>query len=163
MEIPVYSDDGQYRYLSEERISDSSDRELLIIMLNPATTAETDGDPKRRRHTRNICMKFAKERGFGKLSVANLFAYRAKNPKELLEADDPVGPENDHWIGTVVERADLVIVAWGSHGYLKGRSSEVLERVLAVQTPYHMGKTQRGEPLHPRSWRKVSEPVPWQQ
>ena len=45
MEISVHTDDERYRYLSEERISDSSDCELLVIMLNPATTIETAESP----------------------------------------------------------------------------------------------------------------------
>ena len=162
MEISVYSDDGKYRYLSEERISDSSDRELLIIMLNPATTVETADDPNRRRHTRSVYKKFAKRQGFGILTAANLFAFRASDHEELFRADDPVGPENDTWICNAVGRADMVLVAWGTHGCFRNRSSEVLKKILPVQTPYHMGLNKSGEPKQPRVWRKASQPCLWE-
>ena len=124
MEISVYSDDQKYHYLSEERISDSSDRELLVIMLNPATTIETAGDPNRRRHARSVCRNFALRRGFGELTVANLFAFRAANPRELFKAADPIGLENDEWISKAAARA-----AWfSSHGAIMVLSGNVLLR-----------------------------------
>ena len=43
-EVSQYSEDRKYRYLSRQRIG-PSDRELLFIMFNPATTEETADSP----------------------------------------------------------------------------------------------------------------------
>ncbi len=164
MEISVYSEDGKYRYLSEERISDSSDRELLIVMFNPATTSEAARDPKRERYrqTRHRCLNLARELGIGILTVANLFAYRAGRKQDLKKvAVDPVGPENDHWICGAVRRADMVMVAWGKGGAYLGRSEAVLSEVLEVQIPYYIGKESSGDPKHPRRWPKDPTPILW--
>jgi hypothetical protein len=32
--------------------------------------------------------------------MANLFAWRATDPKALGTAPDPIGPDNDTWLGT---------------------------------------------------------------
>ena len=144
MEISEFSEDKTYRYLSTERISNSSDRELLLVMFNPATTAETINDPKRQSHrsTRNRCKKAAEKWGFGILTVVNLFALRAPKPENLrgVNYQCKVGPENDRWICAAVARADKVVVAWGNDRYCDGRSTEVLRKILKIQTPYHMGR-----------------------
>ena len=89
MEVPVYSETQKYRYLSEERISDSSDCELLIVMFNPATTEEAARDPTRERYrrTRQRCMKLARKLDFGILTVTNLFALRAPNKRDLKKGN----------------------------------------------------------------------------
>ena len=30
--------------------------------------------------------------------MVNLFGYRATNPNDMMEAQEPIGPENDSWI-----------------------------------------------------------------
>ena len=162
MEISAYSEDGIYRYLSEEQISDSSNLELLVVMLNPATTLESSHDPNRRRQTRSVMKNAALRWEFGVLVVVNLFAFRAKNAQLLFQASDPNGPGNDTWIRRAVKRVDRVVVAWGNRGSQMNRSADVLALVQEIRTPSHMGKTQTGEPLQPRGWRKRAVPTPWE-
>ncbi len=111
-------------------------------MLNPSTAdAETD-DPTIRR-----CIGFARKWGFQELQVGNLFAWRATDPRELKQALDPVGPENDRHLMTMSGCADVVIAAWGARGNYRNRAAEVLD--LLEGTVYHLGLTKQGHPKHP--------------
>ena len=62
---------------------------MLFIGLNPSTADGIDDDPTIRR-----CIRFAKDRGYGRLSVANLFAYRATRPADLRRTRHPIGKAN---------------------------------------------------------------------
>ena len=167
-EASKYSEDRKYRYLSRQRIG-QSDRKLLFIMLNPATTEATEDSPNRRRQTRTHCINFAKRWGYGILTVANLFAFRAPNAKELFKAADPVGPDNDRWICEAVKSADKVVLAWGTYGAKawgpggsnKDRSAEVVAMVTAIKVPYYLVKTKNGQPGNPSRVPVGTELIPW--
>src|ERR1700749_3282622 len=85
----VISDCKKYRYLLR-RTWDERRIRVLFIMLNPSTADAEIDDP-----TIKSCVRLCKENGFGSIEVVNLFGWRATDPKELLEVDDPVGPRND--------------------------------------------------------------------
>jgi hypothetical protein len=111
-------------------------------MLNPSTADETEDDPTIRR-----CVGFAKEWGYGSITVANLFALRATDPDELRGHRDPVGEKNDHYLRHVCDFSDKVVAAWGANGDLHGRGREVAE-MLDVDL-YALDTTKDGQPVHP--------------
>lgn len=117
-------------------------------MLNPSTADAYDEDPTLRR-----CITFAKREGFGSLSVGNLFAYRATDPANLLEAhkhgERPEGPLNDSYLEKLRDHAAHVIVAWGAVPKpLRYRIDEVLE-LLKPRALFCLGTTKEGYPCHP--------------
>lgn len=57
--------------------------------------------------------------------MANLFAYRATQPADMLAQDDPVGPENDAHLQKLAAEAGVVVAAWGVHGTHRGRHNVV--------------------------------------
>jgi hypothetical protein len=75
-------------------------------MLNPSTADGKEDDPTIRR-----CIGFAKSWGNGSLEVVNLFGFRATDPKELLEVKDPIGPENNIWIGLAANESARIVLA----------------------------------------------------
>ncbi|MDA8965892.1 DUF1643 domain-containing protein, partial [Pseudomonadales bacterium] len=81
-----------YRY-ALWRTWDKTEPYVLFLGLNPSTADETENDP-----TITRCIDFAKQLGFGGLCMANLFAFRATQPKDLKQAKDPVGDANDKWL-----------------------------------------------------------------
>ena len=86
--------------------------------------------------------------GYGKVSVVNLFAFRATDPSELLTAHDPIGAENAKYIKDTVEKADLTICAWGTKGSINNQDKVVLE--LLKHSRLHALKiSKRGYPCHP--------------
>lgn len=135
------SEDREYRYRLW-RTWDVSKPTLAFIMLNPSTADETEDDPTIRR-----CLGYAKDWGYGKLVVGNLFALRATDPSELRDHPSPVGPENDEHLRQICNEADKVIAAWGTDGALHGRGREVAE-MLDVEL-HALNETKEGHPNHP--------------
>ncbi len=113
---------------------------VTFVMLNPSIADETHDDPTIRR-----CIRFASDWGFARLKVVNLYAFRATDPRELAQADDPVGPENDCTIAKVVGGSDLVVCAWGVNAK-RERAEQVLGIVAA---PHALTVTKDGHPGHP--------------
>lgn len=137
----VLSDDGEYRYRLS-RTWDTSKPTVAFVMLNPSTANATENDPTIRR-----CLGYAKDWGYGKLVVANLFALRSSDPATLRDHPDPVAPENDDHLQAVCDEAEKVIVAWGANGSLRGRASEVAAMLDADL--YALDTTKAGHPVHP--------------
>jgi hypothetical protein len=140
----VISPDGVYRYRLS-RVWEPHKLPLVWLMLNPSTANAAIDDPTIRR-----CISFSKREGAGGLEVLNLFALRATNPKALSTADDPIGPDNDQWIKEVLAPHSRVICAWGSHGALFNRASNVVRRLRddGLET-CAFGLTGNKQPRHP--------------
>src|SRR6266705_3414259 len=101
---------GRYRY-SLWRAWSAYHPRIAFILLNPSTADEQRNDPTIRR-----CMGFARAWNFGSVEVVNLFAYRARDSRELLKIDDPVGEENNYHLNQAVERCSTVVLGWGTRG-----------------------------------------------
>lgn len=140
---------GRYRYVLER--SWGCERTVLVIGLNPSTADAKVDDPTVRR-----CVQFAKDWGFGRLLIANLFAYRSTNPSVLLKVDDPIGPSTDRILRETIEEADCVVAAWGARGGLLKRDQTVLEMLDDV---YCIGLTASGMPRHPLYMPAASQPT----
>lgn len=108
---------GSYRY-SLRRQWDNSKKRVLWIMLNPSTADNQGDDP-----TIEACIRFTKKWGYGSFEVVNLFAYRATEPSMLkkITKDEAIGTENMNYICDALERADLIVAAWGENGKIHKR------------------------------------------
>lgn len=142
------SECGLYRYGLERRW-DRRLGQLPIIMLNPSTADADLDDPTIRR-----CMSFARRQGFGGISVANRFAYRATSPAEMKAASDPFGPEGSDAIEALLQVAAQkgrpVLAAWGSHGGFRDRDEMVKLSAKGWGTDLVcLGTTKDGYPKHP--------------
>jgi hypothetical protein len=90
--------------------------------------------------------------------MANLFAFRATDPKDMKAAADPVGSDNNMWLKQSAAGASIVVAAWGANGAYKGRDAEV----LAMIDPLHCLKlTKDGCPGHPLYLPAASTPMPY--
>jgi hypothetical protein len=114
---------------------------VLFVGLNPSTADATDDDPTLRR-----CVRFARTWGYGRLMVANLFAFRATKPAELRLASHPIGRANDHWLLRLAAESDASGAAWGNAGSYLGRDAEV---VALLSDLLCLGVTRAGAPRHP--------------
>ena len=130
----------KYRY-ALWRTWDESKPYAMFIGLNPSTADETEDDPTIRR-----CINFAKAWGYGGVCMANLFAYRATVPSDMMAAEDPLGTENDKWLRTLADSAGIVIAAWGNEGAFLDRSKEV---VAMFPELFCLKINGSGEPAHP--------------
>jgi hypothetical protein len=115
---------------------------VAFIGLNPSTADETQDDPTIRR-----CIGFAKRWGYGGLIMANLFAFRATNPRVMRDAASAaVGPLNDAHLEAVYWESAMIVAAWGAGGSYRNRDREVA-RLLG--TMMALGFTKNGHPRHP--------------
>jgi hypothetical protein len=146
----AFSRCGTYRY-ALWRDWDEGAPTVLFIALNPSTADHRRDDPTIRR-----CMGFARDWGFGRLVVANLFAYRTSEPARLRLADAPIGPRNDRWLGRLASDASLVLAAWGIHGDYLDRAEQVRSRLPGLHC---LGTTMGGSPRHPLYVRRDARPV----
>jgi hypothetical protein len=137
---------------------------LLVVGLNPSTADETRNDPTIRR-----CIGYAHRWGFGALEMLNLFSFRATEPRDLVRAEDPIGPETGRVIaescGRVGASSDgAVLAAWGAHArhpkladwttVARTRLEDLLPEGVAC-----LGFTNEGEPRHPLYLRLDAHPV----
>ncbi|MEQ8820402.1 MAG: DUF1643 domain-containing protein [Sumerlaeia bacterium] len=109
----IYGPKARYRYLLW-RVWDDTRPKVIFVLLHPGRADEIRGDASIER-----CHDVALSAGTkcGGFAILNLFAWRCEYPSELLDAEDPVGPENDRITGEVFQRAgsrDLIVAAWGN-------------------------------------------------
>lgn len=153
----VISDDGLYRYSLTRRWDAGADgsRNATFIMLNPSTADGMQDDPTIRR-----CIGFAKREGCGSLTVVNLFAYRATDPRALLNADNPCGPDNALHIEQALAGASIAVAAWGSFMW---ENRKRLRPLPSFQSDvlWCLGTTKNGEPRHPLYVRGDQPLVRW--
>lgn len=124
---------------------------LTFVGLNPSTADETVDDPTIRR-----CIRFARDWGFDRLKMVNLYAYRATDPRDLWLADDPVGPENDHNLSLAFGGSDRTIVAWGANAR-PDRLAQFAQTFAGWQF-WALGLTKDGAPRHPLYMRADAQP-----
>lgn len=150
----VLSPCGRYRYRLE-REWDVALPKAGWVLCNPSTADATADDPTIRK-----CVGFARRWGCGGIVVLNVCALRSTNPGALLEADDPVGPDNidafdrfsfdwHHWKANGYDGVDRIVLGWGNA--LPRRLGECAETALGwISAPTMcLGRTKAGAPRHP--------------
>lgn len=148
-DCPPSCEHRPYRYTLTRRWEEGP--AMLVVALNPSTATETEDDP-----TVTRMIGFAKREGLAGLTVANLFAFRATDPKDMKAVPDPVGPENDEWLRRLALEHPLRVAAWGVHGDFRGRAADVLDRDLLGPLRRFGKPTKDGHPRHPLYLSKVT-------
>lgn len=150
------SEDGRYRY-DLRRVFKSRKPLLGWVMLNPSTADETKLDPTLRR-----VKAYSSDWGYGGFVIRNLFALRATDPRELLTADDPVGPDNDEWLAGHWDGVGRVVVGWGAGRYPRiGDRWRHVAALLAPMEPLCLRLAKDGMPVHPLYQRADVVPHAW--
>ncbi len=140
----VISACGKYRYLLRRVWNDDRMR-ALFVMLNPSTAdAEVDDA------TIRSCIRLCRSWDYGSFEVINLFGWRATDPRELANADEPIGQDNDRVAVAAIERCDITICAWGAHKMAESRADE-MRNLITSRRPaaFCLGTTKSGAPKHP--------------
>ena len=125
----------------------------VFIMLNPSTADGEEDDPTIRR-----CVGFAKAWGYDRLDVLNLFAYRATDPKALLDLNHPGNKDAFDWVLTRAFPIGTIICAWGAHGGHIGQDETCLGW-LGDRKRFALGLTRDGHPRHPLYLPLAAKPV----
>lgn len=155
MESNVSFDETKtYRYALERNWDETKGR-VLFIMLNPSSADDMSEDRTSKR-----CLDFAKTLGYGSLEIVNLFAYIATDRKQLLavEKEVAIGPENENYVIRALNRADMILAAWGENCKYHRRDKDI----QALFGGYHihcLGKTRQGFPRHPLYLSRDTQPI----
>jgi hypothetical protein len=139
---------------------ESNDKTLMVIGLNPSTATHEQDDPTIRR-----CIRFARDWGFGRYVMCNLFSLRATLPKVMLAHPKPNCIENDKAIFQQSVKAHRILTAWGNHGVHRSQGNYV-RSILAMCEPakertYYLARNKSGEPKHPLYVAADTKPVLW--
>ena len=148
----ILSEDRKYRYVLS-RIWDETKPKVMIIGLNPSTADETEDDP-----TIGRCISFSKSWGYGGVYMLNLFAFRATQPKDMFNAQNPIGLENNSYIEIYSKKVEKIVCAWGNHGTYKNRGNEIREKFDKL---FYLKLNQTGEPAHPLYLKSELVPKKW--
>lgn len=140
----VFSPCRRYRYLLES-IWDERLGIVAFGLLNPSKADETNVDP-----TNTRCRRYAEAWGYGGLRFWNLFAWRDTDPRNMLRAADPVGPDNDEAILQQCSGAAIIVCGWGNHGTHRDRDQAAMQLLSAAGHELHVLRiTKSGHPAHP--------------
>ncbi len=122
---------------------------MTLVLLNPSTADALQLDPTLRR-----CVGFAKREGYGGMVILNLYAFRTKDPKVMMAATDPVGPDNDRVLAGVT---GTVVAGWGTNAdpARVALAAQLLPRLHAL------GMTKDGHPRHPLYVRADAPLIEW--
>lgn len=165
--VAAYSRDMKYRYYLRRELfggmllPPKARGRCVWIMLNPSTATEDKMDP-----TVTRCRNFSQQWGFQQMAILNLFAYRATEPGALYTLTDPIGPENDRIIRLVLtdlRATDRLMLAWGAHGELRGRATDVyaLVREHSRVPGECLDTVGNGQPRHPLYSLGTLDPRAW--
>jgi hypothetical protein len=150
----IFDATGLYRY-TLWREWDRTRSRVAIIMLNPSVANETQNDPTIRR-----CIAFARSWGHGSVEIVNLFAYRTSYSKELLNATEPIGIDNDKYVLQASNRSRRLVLAWGNWGYVRNRAGQVCNLLAEIEV-HCLGLTRTGQPRHPLYLAKDTQLMPY--
>lgn len=140
-----FSSCQRYRYELSE-IWNVDAHLVMFLMMNPSVAGIDYSDP-----TINRTGVFAVKWGFGGQLIGNIHAYRITDSKRLVEAADPVGPENDASLLAMAARASTVVLAYGQPPKaLRPRGQHVVAmlRAAGVKLSY-LRLSLDGTPQHP--------------
>ena len=139
---------GTYRYLLSRRIPQPIRwvKPCLFVMLNPSIADADIDDPTIRR-----CIGFAKREGCTSMTVVNLFALRATDPKKIRLHADPCGPDNFEHLTAQIQAHNIgvIIAAWGADPFTKQPWFPTLADGLRKHNAKCLGMTKDGSPRHP--------------
>lgn len=127
---------------------------VMFVGLNPSTADENVDDPTIKR-----CIDFAKRWGYGSLYMLNLFAFRATKPRDMKQALDKIGPDNNAALEEYADKCNEIVAAWGVNGTLDDRDRFVCDQVLFDFQLMCLRKTQGGHPEHPLYVPQVTERI----
>jgi hypothetical protein len=146
-----------YRY-SLERTWAATLGRVVWIMMNPSIASHLIDDPTIRR-----VVGFTTALGRGSALVVNMFAWISKNPRELAEVQDPVGPDNLEHVLTAIRAGDPVVAAWGVLKSPLPSQVETLISIIQEECPEIrcLGMTKDGHPKHPLYLSGETTLVPW--
>jgi len=123
---------------------------LAMFLMNPSVACMEFADPTLIRTG-----TFARSWNYGGQLIGNVQAYRVTDSTKLVEADDPVGPENDCSLAAMAKRAFIAVLRDLIEAKLKGEglapenvaaagTSNVVDLMAALRRSVEQSESVRG-------------------
>jgi hypothetical protein len=147
-----------YRYKLERRWGEGST--VLFLMMNPSCADQNWDDAT----IKGVTRKVRNWGGYGRLLIANTFAYRAKDQRLLAKMTDAIGPKNNIWIMKLAREADLIVVGYGKPKtkQLRARGVHVADTLTRAGFNLHaLRLLPDGTPGHPLYLPDNATPILW--
>lgn len=137
-----------------------------FVMLNPSVADEAKDDPTLKR-----CIRYARDWGFARLDVVNLFSLITPYPGRLRETATAGDLKKAHEV--IVDKGNaqhvldacegaFVVCAWGANGGYIGRDATIRYMLEEHAVPLHvLGFTKHHLPKHPLRLSASLRPMPW--
>jgi hypothetical protein len=125
----IFSADKQYRYLLRKEW-DKNKKKVMVIMINPSTAAEVFID-----HTTMYVINNLFKLDVGAVDIVNLFP-NVDGSRKTKGSIPEVDKENEKQIAASAEKADGIIIAWGSAGVGNKSIQERQENILNFVSSY---------------------------
>lgn len=144
----IISECGLYRYRLDRHV-DIGGLTFAFFGVNGSTaTADTDDATVRK------WIGFSRRNAARRFIVGNAFGYRATDVRELAKVPDPVGPDNDRYIGEIIAEADVLVPCWGNSDkvpeHLWHHFDSLMRRCIYSGKPVKVfGWTKSNDPKHP--------------
>ncbi|MCA1202173.1 DUF1643 domain-containing protein [Priestia flexa] len=138
----IFDEEGTYQYSFKVAWSEKNDRTVTFILSSPMNTGTQQSEEELKK-----CMQLAQRWGFGSLEIVYLFSYQAEDETLLakLSKQEAVGIGTNQYLTQAVNRAHLVIAAWGDKGEIHNRQGDIC---TSGKTPmYCFGMTDNGCPI----------------
>lgn len=153
--LAEFSDDGLHRFWLTRQWGDGPT--VCFIMLNPSRA-----DQRRSDGTVTRCFNRARDGGFGRIAVVNLFSFMSPQPDALPGHAGRDDAANDAHILRHAREAGLRIAAWGCDRRFRDRAAQVAAMLAGAGLALHcLGRTADGSPKHPLYVRADVQPQPW--
>lgn len=153
------------------------DETVAVVMKNPSSADQFNADATIRRVEEYVHRNF---RSAARITVLNLFAYRATDPRAVERTrrrsglDSIVGDSNDAAITAALQASDHVILGWGARSGIDQNDYEQrIRRLAEILQPHRprlwhvSGLTIDSHPRHPLQWaygspkRRLPSNWPW--
>ena len=138
----TFSDCGKFRYrLKITHPQHGQGKLLCVIMQNPSDADETKAD-KSVHFLENLIFfrDYPEFREVSDLIIVNQFAYVQK--KDFTGSADAIGPDNDLYIRDAVQKANIILIAWGKKNSYRIRQESIL-KMLQSAPDKQMYKTKK--------------------
>lgn len=153
----IFDASHQYRYCLTRSWSNSNNKPVTFIMLNPSKADAHKDDP-----TVRACIQFAKNWKYTQLNVVNLFAFCSSQPSALKLTPKPIGVDNNRYLLASTSTAQKVILAWGNEGIFLNRAQAVVQLLQPYRYKlYYLKRNRSGQPCHPLYVKRTTNPRPW--
>jgi hypothetical protein len=127
-----FSDDRNFRYCLEiinDNNSPNANRTVCVIMQNPSVADDKVADKSVQFLEKFIFgdNDYSQFNGINRIIIVNQFAYVKTN--DFNGSKEHIGEDNDLYIRNAIEKADIILIAWGVSNVYKNRQEHIITKI----------------------------------